>query len=287
MLQYFNIAYLCTMAELGKYNSLEIIRFRDQGAYVDGEDLGEILVPQKYLDDEDEEGDFINVFVHLDGEERYVATTENVLAEVGEVAFMEITHINDHGAFADWGLTKNLFIPYREQRQKMRSGDYHPIFVYVDELTNRLVGSSKIERHLDHDKTPFREKEKVKILIYKKTPAGYTCIIENKAFGLLYSSDVFTDIEVGEYISAYIKKIREDEKIDLTLNQEGYDGVRDFSDILLEYLEENKTCHLHDKSSPDDIRDLFGVSKKIFKKAVGKLYKEKKIELSQDGIKLL
>ena len=156
------------MAELGKYNFLKINRFTDFGAYVDGEELGEILVPMKYVPKDYEEGDEIDVFVHLDGEERFVATTEDVFAEVGESAYMEIVSVSDHGAFADWGLVKNLFIPFREQKTEVREGRSYIVHVYIDELSNRITGSTKIEDYIGHDSSGFREKEKIKALVYRK-----------------------------------------------------------------------------------------------------------------------
>lgn len=275
------------MAELGRYNRLKINRFVDFGAYVDGGELGEILVPLKYIPEDLVEEDEIDVFVHLDGEERYVATTEDVKAEVGECALMEITAVSDHGAFADWGLVKNLFVPFREQKIKLIVGDQVVIYVYVDEITNRLAGTTKIEHYIKHDSSSFREKERVKILIYRRTPSGYLAIIENKCLGMVYHNETFQDIHIGDRVTAYIKKIRSDNKIDLTLQEEGYAKIGDFSDTLYEYLIEHKETDLNDKSSPEAIKHQFGVSKKVFKKAVGKLYKEKKIKLSENKIQLI
>lgn len=274
------------MAELGKYNRLKINRFVDFGAYVDGGELGEILVPLKYIPEDLVEEDEIDVFVHLDGEERYVATTEDVKAEVGECASMEITAVSDHGAFADWGLVKNLFIPFREQKFKLIVGDRAIIYVYIDEITNRLAGTTKIENYIKYDSSSFREKERVKVLVYRKTPSGFLAIIENRCLGMIYQNQIFQKLNIGDRITAFVKKIRDDHKIDLTLQEEGYNKVEDFSDVLYQYLEKNKETNLTDKSSPEAIRDEFGVSKKVYKQAVGKLYKLKKIILTDGKIKL-
>jgi len=274
------------MAELGKYNRLKINRFVDFGAYVDGGDLGEILVPLKYIPENLVEEDEIDVFVHLDGEERYVATTEDVKAEVGECASMEITAVSDHGAFADWGLVKNLFIPFREQKFKLIVGDKAIIYVYIDEITNRLAGTTKIENHIKYESASFREKERVKVLIFRKTPSGYLAIIENRCLGMIYQNEVYRPLKIGDKVTAYIKKIRDDRKIDLTLQEEGYSKVQDFSDTLYEYLEEHKETSLNDKSSPEDIKKQFGVSKKVFKQAVGQLYKLKKILIEDKKIRI-
>lgn len=274
------------MAELGKYNRLKINRFVDFGGYVDGGELGEILVPLKYIPEDLVEEDEIDVFVHLDGEERYVATTEDVKAQVGECALMEITAVSDHGAFADWGLVKNLFVPFREQKFKLIVGDKVIIYVYIDEITNRLAGTTKIENYIKYDSSSFREKERVKVVIYRKTPAGYLAIIENRCLGMLYHNQIFRKLNIGDKINAYIKKIRDDKKIDLSLQEEGYGKVEDFSDVLYQFLEEHQVSHLNDKSSPEAIKEAFGVSKKVFKQAVGKLYKQKKILLGDGKITL-
>lgn len=275
------------MAELGKYNFLKINRFTDFGAYVDGEELGEMLVPMKYVPEDAQEGDELDVFVHLDSEERFVATTEDVFAEVGECAYMEAVSVGEHGAFVDWGLVKNLFVPYREQRSKIQEGRSYIVYVYIDDLSNRITGTTKIEDYIGHDSSSFREKEKVKALVYRRTPSGYLCIIENRCLGMLYENEVYQDIRIGDKISPFIKKIRDDRKIDLTLTEEGYGSVTDFSDDLFAYLEEHKKVALHDKSDPKDIYRTFGVSKKIFKKAVGKLYREKKISLGDGEILII
>lgn len=258
----------------------------DFGAYVEGGELGEILVPLKYIPEEMSEGDEIEVFVHLDSEERYVATTEDVKAEVGECALMEVVSISDHGAFVDWGLVKNLFVPFREQRFKLAIGDQIIVYVYIDEITNRLAGTTKIEQNIKYDSSAFREKERVKVLIYRKTPAGYLAVIENQCLGMIYDNQVFQNLEIGDRVTAYIKKIREDNKIDLTLQEEGYGKVEDFADVLFRFLETNTETALHDKSPPEAIKATFGVSKKVFKQAVGKLYKQKKIILEKDKIRI-
>lgn len=275
------------MAELGKYNLLTINRFTEFGAYLDGKEFGEILLPIRYLSKGYDKGDEIEAFIFLDNEERYIATTENVAAEVGEFAYMEIVDMNEHGAFADWGLSKDLFIPYRELKSSVDEGDSVIIYVYIDERTNRITGTTKAENYISEDALGFKEKEKVKALVYRKTNLGYLCIVENRCYGMLYENEVFEDIRIGDMRDVFIKKIRRDQKIDLSLLEPGYGKIRDFSDDLYEYLEKYKYTELHDKSDPKDINATFGVSKKIFKKAVGKLYKEKKILLRKDGIEIV
>lgn len=275
------------MAELGKYNTLTINRFVDFGAYLDGDDLGEILIPKKYLPEEIDVDDEIDVFIYLDSEERYVATTEDVLAGVDETALMRIASVNEHGAFAEWGPIKHLFIPFREQHTPLVEGEHYVIHVYIDDITYRIVGSTLIDKHINHDIRELEEKEEVKILVWRKTNLGYLAIIENHCYGLIFKNQVFDNLQIGDERIAYIKKIRDDQKIDLTLQKEGYEQVKDFSFDLHEYIYTRKTIQINDKSSPEIIKETFGVSKKVFKKAVGRLLKEGKIKLINDGIEII
>jgi len=274
------------MVEIGKYNILTVNRFVDFGAYLDGGDLGEILIPSKYIPEGTEVDDTLNVFVYLDSEERYIATTENVVAEVGQIASLEVVSVNDFGAFADWGLIKHLFIPYREQTRPLHEGDKAIVYIYIDEKTYRLAGSMRIEKYIDPNIEGLEEKDKVDVLIYRETPSGFIAIIQNQCLGMIYHNQVFQDLSIGDETTAYIKKIREDGKIDLILQEEGYGHVVDFSDTLYADIEKKGKIKLHDKSSPEDIYDEYGVSKKIFKKAVGNLLKARKITIEKDGIAL-
>ncbi len=273
------------MARLGRYNTLEVVRFVDFGAYLDGGDLGEILIPQKYLTEDIKQGDELEVFVYLDSEERYIATTEEPLAQVGEVALMKVIDVTSHGAFVDWGLTKQLFVPFREQRQKLNAGEEVLVFVYVDDLTYRIAGSTRIKNHLPNEGDDFIPGEQVRVVIWRKTPLGYLVVIENKGIGLVYDNEIYVDIKEGQDMLAYIKKIRPDGKIDLTLTEPGYGAVRSFAFDLEEYFIDKGYMNINDKSSPEEIKNTFGVSKKKFKQALGKLFKEGKIDRHEGGWK--
>lgn len=273
------------MAELGKYNTLVINRFVDFGAFLDDGEEGEILIPSKYLSGDEKEGDPIDVFYYLDSEERPVATTETPAAEADEIGVMTVGHVNDFGAFMEWGITKNLFVPFQEQQTKLIPGEKHLVYVYVDPLTYRLVGSTRLKNHIDTESDAYEVGQEVRLLVYRSTPIGIEAVINEKSLGMLYKNEVFTDLSVGDSIIGYIKNIREDGKIDLSLQTQGYEHVEDFSDILLRYIkDQGGKINIHDKSDPELIRNTFGVSKKVFKKAVGKLYKEKKITLLDNGL---
>jgi len=274
------------MVELGKYNVLKINRFADFGAYLDGEDLGEILLPKRYLPKGSEKGDELDVFIFLDNEERYIATTDEVYAQVGEFGYLKIMDLNEHGAFADWGLSKDLFIPYREQKTDIDEGMECIVYVYIDEKTNRITGTTKVDKYISEEASGLKVGEQYDGIVYRKTPSGFLCIIDNRCLGMLYSNQIFQQLRVGDRIAPFVKKIRSDKKVDLTLAAPGYGTVEDFSDELYNYLKRYKFSYVHDKSDPGDIKRVFGVSKKVFKKAVGKLYKEKKIVLSSSGIQL-
>lgn len=273
------------MAELGKYNTLVINRFVDFGAFLDDGEEGEILIPSKYLSGDEKEGDTIDVFYYLDSEERPVATTETPAAEADEIGVMTVGHVNDFGAFMEWGITKNLFVPFQEQQTKLIPGEKHLVYVYVDPLTYRLVGSTRLKNHIDTESDAYEVGQEVRLLVYRSTPIGIEAVINEKSLGMLYKNEVFTDLSVGDSIIGYIKNIREDGKIDLSLQTQGYEHVEDFSDILLRYIkDQGGKINIHDKSDPELIHNTFGVSKKVFKKAVGKLYKEKKITLLDNGL---
>lgn len=275
------------MIELGQVNKLRVVKFVDFGLYLDGGDDLEILMPLKYIPEGTEEDDILDVFVYLDSEERLLATNETPVATVGEIGVMTITHINDYGAFADWGISKELFIPYREQSGELRSGQTVLVYVYLDTLTNRLAGSMKLAKHLDGDTSAYQEGDLVDILVWRKTPQGYTAIIDRKCTGLLYHSDIYKPISTGKETKAYIRKVREDGKLDLSLRKVGYEAVEDFSTTLYTYIiAQGGDIPLHDKSDPEAIKAALQVSKKVFKKAVGKLLKEGKIKLKEGGIKL-
>ncbi|WP_455666169.1 CvfB family protein [Phocaeicola sp.] len=274
--------------KLGKYNQLTVVKEVDFGVYLDGDDDGEILLPTRYVPEGCKPGDVLNVFIYLDNEERLIATTLQPLVQVGEFACLEVAWINEFGAFLDWGLMKDLFVPFREQKMKMQKGRRYIVHAHVDEDSYRIMGSAKVERYLSKDMPQYEPGEEVNILIWQKTDLGFKAIVENKFSGLLYQNEIFQPLETGMQLKAYVKQVRqEDGKIDLVLQKLGAKKVDDFSDVLLQHIKDNDGfTSLNDKSAAEDIYDTFSVSKKTFKKAVGDLYKKHLIVLEEGGIRL-
>ena len=273
--------------ELGKFNQLEVVKQVDFGMYLDGGEEGEILLPSRYVPEDCKVGDILNVFLYLDIEERLIATTLTPLVQVGQFACLEVAWVNQFGAFLNWGLMKDLFVPFREQKMKMQVGKKYVVYAYIDEESYRIVASAKVEHFLSRDKAEYLPGDKVDILVWQKTDLGFKAIIDNKYSGLLYDNEIFSTLETGMKMKAFVKQVREDGKIDLMLQKTGFDRVGDFSKVLLEYIEEHGgRISLNDKSPADEIYAVFGVSKKTFKKGVGDLYKKHLIILKEDGLVL-
>ena len=274
--------------ELGKFNQLEVVKQVDFGMYLDGGEEGEILLPTRYVPEDCKVGDWLNVFLYLDNEERLIATTLTPLVQVGEFACLEVSWVNQFGAFLNWGLMKDLFVPFSEQKMKMQVGNKYVIHAYIDDESFRIVASAKVDRYLSKEKSPYQPGEEVNILIWQKTDLGFKAIIENMYSGLLYDSEIFQTLHTGDTLKAYIKQVREDGKIDLILQKPGFEKVDDFSKTLYHYIADHGgRIGLNDKSPAEEIYDVFGVSKKTFKKAVGDLYKKRLILLHEDGIELV
>lgn len=274
--------------ELGKFNQLEVVKQVDFGMYLDGGEEGEILLPTRYVPEDCKVGDWLNVFLYLDNEERLIATTLTPLVKVGEFACLEVSWVNQFGAFLNWGLMKDLFVPFSEQKMKMQVGNKYVIHAYIDDESFRIVASAKVDRYLSKEKAPYQPGEEVNILIWQKTDLGFKAIIENMYSGLLYDSEIFQTLHTGDTLKAYIKQVREDGKIDLILQKPGFEKVDDFSKTLYHYIADHGgRIGLNDKSPAEEIYDVFGVSKKTFKKAVGDLYKKRLILLHEDGIELV
>ena len=274
--------------ELGKFNQLEVVKQVDFGMYLDGGEEGEILLPTRYVPEDCKVGDWLNVFLYLDNEERLIATTLTPLVQVGEFACLEVSWVNQFGAFLNWGLMKDLFVPFSEQKMKMQVGNKYVIHAYIDDESFRIVASAKVDRYLSKEKAPYQPGEEVNILIWQKTDLGFKAIIENMYSGLLYDSEIFQTLHTGDTLKAYIKQVREDGKIDLILQKPGFEKVDDFSKTLYHYIADHGgRIGLNDKSPAEEIYDVFGVSKKTFKKAVGDLYKKRLVLLHVDGIELV
>ena len=274
---------------LGRFNILKVVKKVDFGMYLDGGEEGRILLPSRYVPQGCEVGDELNVFLYLDNEERLVATTQQPLAQVGDFACLRVAWVNQYGAFLDWGLMKDLFVPFREQRERMEVGRRYVVHVHLDDDSYRIVASAKVERYLSVDeRPPFHSGDEVDVLVWKRTDLGYKVIVDNRYAGLLFENQVFRPLRVGDKMQAYVRQVRPDGKIDLALQREGRGKVADFSEELLEYIRRNQgRIQLTDKSPAEDIYAAFGVSKKTFKQAVGDLYKRRLIRLEADGIRLL
>lgn len=256
--------------------------------YLDGGEEGEILLPSRYVPEDCKPGDELTVFIYLDNEERLVATTLTPFVQVGQFACLEVAWINQYGAFLNWGLMKDLFVPFREQKMKMQVGKQYVIHAHLDDESYRIVASAKVDRYLSKEKAPYEPGQEVNILIWQKTDLGFKAIIENRYSGLLYESEIFQPLHTGMTLKAYVKQVREDGKIDLVLQKPGVGKVEDFSATLLNYIREQRgRITLHDKSPAEEIYETFGVSKKTFKKAVGDLYKKHLIRLLENGIELV
>ncbi|MBM3400507.1 MAG: GntR family transcriptional regulator [Bacteroidetes bacterium] len=271
----------------GKYNRLKITRLVDFGAFLDDADGGEILMPGKYLPDGAAPDDLVDAFVYYDSDDRIVATTEKPYAQLGEFAALTCKSTTHFGAFMDWGLLKDLLVPVREQNVPMIRDKKYVVYVYFDKVSERLAGTAKISKYLNKTPLPFHEGDSVDLLIWNKTPLGYNAIIGKEHSGIIYSNEVFQPLTIGDKIIGFIKHIRPDGKTDLSLQKSGMAHVDDMAERILQALRESNGCiGLTDHSSPEDIYKRFGMSKKAWKKAVGTLYKARKIGITPNGIRL-
>lgn len=280
------------MIKLGDYNLLKIVKSVDFGLYLDGDEAGEILLPQRYVTPQMRVGDEIQVFIYLDQDERPVATTETPLARVGDFACLEVAWTNEYGAFLRWGLMKDLFCPFREQKMRMERGKSYIVYVKVDEDSYRLMATAKVDKYIAlpplHGEGSLKHGTAVDVLIWQKTDLGFKCIVDNRYQGQLYDDQVFQQLHTGDRLTAYIDHVREDGKIDLTLQPTGRRHTLDFAEVLLRYLyEHDGHCELGDKSPAEAIYARFQVSKKAYKKAIGDLYKRRLIQITDDGIALV
>lgn len=276
------------MVEIGKYNTLRIIKILSFGAYLDGGDGLEILLPTRYVPQDAKVDDNIEVFIYHDNEGRLIATTTKPLAVAGEFQFMEVKSVNKTGAFLEWGLMKDLLVPFKEQKMPMKEGKWYLVYVHVDHVTKRIVASARIDKYLDNTIPNYTFNQEVDLLVADETEIGYKVIINNTHWGLVYRNEIFQRLEKGDHLKGYIKEVREDEKIDVSLTLLGYQKVEGIASIILESLKaQGGFIAVHDKSEPDLIYSLFRCSKKAFKQAIGSLYKQKLITIEPQGIKLV
>ncbi|WP_299324973.1 S1-like domain-containing RNA-binding protein [uncultured Maribacter sp.] len=276
------------MIELGRINNLEILRDTSVGLFLGDEEGNDVLLPNKYVPTEYEIGEKIKVFCYLDYDERPVATTLAPDIMLGEFRLLQVAEVNEFGAFMQWGLEKHLLVPFREQRVKMKEGQWYVVHCYLDERSGRLVASNKLDRFLSNDTIDLKEWDKVDLVVTRQTDLGWEVIVNEKHKGLVYFNEVFKPINIGDVIPGCIKTIRKDNKLDISLQPLGTKVLEPAAKKIYEVLvESGGFLGLHDKSAPEEIRDVFQMSKKTFKKGLGTLYKDRKIKIESDGISLL
>jgi len=275
-----------THLEIGRFNELKIIKETTIGVYL-GSDAGDILMPRKYVPREARAGDSIRVFVCRDSEDRLIATTLTPAAVVGEFACLRVVAISRAGAFLDWGIPKDLLVPYSEQSGKMEVGGKYIVRIFLDERTQRITATSKISRFIEKENVDLQEGEKVALIVYRTTDLGIKVIVDNRYFGMLYKNEVFQRLNIGDKTEGYVKRVRPDGKIDVLLGKAGPADIEEAKVEIIKTLKEHKGfLPLGDHSAPEHIREIVHMSKKTFKKAVGGLYKKELIEIKEDGIKL-
>lgn len=276
------------MSLLGKLNRLTVLKDSSPGLFLDGGELGEILLPGDAIPKGARPGDMLEVFIYRDSEDRLVATTLKPLAKVGDFAALKVTEIHPRmGAFLDWGLRKDLLLPNAEQERRVQVGDTVVVYVFIDHQTERIIATTRLEGHIDHTPPTYKTGYEVSLLISSETPLGYNAIINNSRLGLLYRSELATPLEIGQRCEGFVRTIRPDGKIDLGLDPQGYQRVAPLADQILAALRSNNgSLPYSDASPPEEIRTAFQTSKKAFKQALGQLYRQRLIELQDSGIRL-
>ena len=276
------------MITIGNTYELEVVKTVNFGVYLDAKDLGEVLLPRKYIPRDLAAGDSIKVFLYLDSENRPVATTQKPKAQVGEFAYLKVVAVTDIGAFLDWGLEKDVLVPFGEQHLPMKVDHSYIVYLYINKADGRITASSKIDKYLNDDSpSHYHPQQAVELIIANSTDLGYKAIVNHRYWGVLYKDEVFQRLSFGQYKKGFIKRIRPDGKIDLSL-QGGKETRDKYEKIILDYLNKHDGfAEAHDKSDPDLIKDLFGMSKGAFKKTIGKLFKQEIISIGENGIRLV
>jgi predicted RNA-binding protein (virulence factor B family) len=276
------------MVAIGKLNHLNVVKKVDFGVYLDGEELGEILLPERYVPPGCTVGEGLDVFIYLDSEDLLIATTQTPKAVVGECAYLKVVEVNQVGAFLDWGLPKDLLVPYGEQQKPMEVGQSYVVTLYVDEASERIAASSRLNKFIVDTSPYFKPQQAVELLICERTDLGYKAVVNQGVIGLLFNSDVIKPVRYGETLQGYIKQIREDNKLDLCLQLVTREALDALSEKILAFIEaEGGQTTLTDKSAPEDIAKQFGVSKSSYKKALGKLYQKRLILIEKQQVSLV
>ena len=276
------------MVEVGRFNKLEVVKEVDFGVYLDGDDLGTILLPARYVPEDCEIGDWLNVFLYFDSEDLLIATTETPKVEVGRCEMLKVIDINNAGAFMDWGLPKDLLVPYSEQDKPMEEGYSYVVYVFHDKDSDRIAASTRLQNHLEEESVWLKPRQAVDLLIAGRTDLGYKAVINDKFLGLIFRGDAFRPLRIGERLPGFIKSIRSDGKIDLVISQATLQGDHDLGEQIIQHLQASGgQSTLTDKSAPEEIYAAFKVSKKKYKQALGTLYKSKRVLLKPGVVELV
>ncbi|MDP3556140.1 MAG: S1-like domain-containing RNA-binding protein [Bacteroidota bacterium] len=276
------------MIEIGKINNLTILRETTVGLYLGDDERNDVLLPNSFIKEEHKVGEKLDVFIYNDSEDRIIATTKNPYVKINEFAYLRVVSVSEVGAFLDWGLEKDLLVPYSEQKHKMSEDNFYVVYVYLDEVTNRIVASNKIDKFLDNENVELKEAEPVDLIIYEESPLGFSCIINGAHKGLIYHNDIFKEVFIGDEMEGFVKTIREDKLIDISFQKSGFKNVLDSTEVVMEYLQKNNGfLNLHDKSTPEEISIRLSMSKATFKKAIGILYRHRKVLIKPDGVYLV
>lgn len=276
------------MLEIGKTNVLKIVRETSVGLQLADDEGNEVLLPGSLIDFEYKVGDKKEAFIYTDSESRLIASPSKPYAQVGDFAYLRVTSTAEFGAFMDWGLEKDLFVPYSEQKFKMSEDEFYVVYIYIDDKTNRIVASSRIDQHIPNDLPALQTAQEVDLLVYEESPLGFSCVINNRYKGLIYHNDIYQEVFVGDELKGYVKNIRPDNLIDLSFQKSGFKNVLDSTDVVLDAIKKNNGfLDLHDKSTPGEISIRLSMSKATFKKAIGILYRHKKILIKTDGVYLV
>jgi predicted RNA-binding protein (virulence factor B family) len=276
------------MIEIGKINTLTVLRETAVGFYLGDKEGNEVLLPNSYIKEKPTLKDKLEVFIYSDSEGRLIATTRKPIVKLNDFACLRVNTVNDIGAFMEWGLEKDLFVPFSEQKFEMEEGGYYVVRVYLDDISKRIVASSKLDKFVSNEDMKLEGGQEVEIIITEESQLGYSCIVNGMYKGLIYHNDVYQDLFIGEELTAYVKLIREDKLVDISLQKGGFKNVLSATEVILDYLEEHGGfLDLHDKSSPEEIAAKFRMSKATFKKSIGVLYRHRKVLIKQDGVYLV
>lgn len=276
------------MVEIGKINTLKIVRETDVGLYLSDEDKNDVLLPTSFIKEKYKVGDKLDVFIYTDADSKLIASTTKPYLQINEFAYLRVVSISEVGAFLDWGLEKDLFVPFSEQKYKMSEDNFYVVYVYLDTITNRIVASNKIDKFINNDHLIIEEGQEVDLMVYEESPLGFSCIINGLHKGLIYHNDIYKEVFIGDELKGFVKTIREDKLIDISFQKSGFKNVLDSTEVVMEYLNRNNGfVNLHDKSTPEEISIRLSMSKATFKKAIGILYRHRKILIKPDGIYLV